>query len=270
MNMTLEYFNTGRTKKLVEEYFMLSFDKTDIPFQSTILPICHVAITYIYNDNQSIIFNKKKSSLNGLIVSGQFYQSYELIVTEKGFSYGFCLQPTTLYKLTKLNISNLKNKHVQLTEFSEDLHNILNPIFLKYKSNIPKLTEHLQNTLLKLPLAQNSIIEQIEKSLEIIHSKEGLLNTYELLYHVDFSQKTLETHFKKIVGLTPGRYIRLYRFIKLMRKYEGREIELKDLIQMYDYYDRSHFAKDFKHFMKQSPKDYFKQHNPLLNQYLNK
>ncbi|MBR9916006.1 MAG: AraC family transcriptional regulator [Algicola sp.] len=80
----------------------------------------------------------------------------------------------------------------------------------------------------------------------------------------------MENQFKKIVGLTPGKYIRLYRFLKLMRKHESHEIDLNDLILMYNYYDRSHFTKDFKLFMRQSPKTYFKNNNLLLNEYLNK
>ncbi len=55
-----------------------------------------------------------------------------------------------------------------------------------------------------------------------------------------------------------------------MSKYESKEIDLNDLIHMYDYYDRSHFTKDFILFMRQSPKTYFNTNNPLLNEYLNK
>ncbi|WP_296385807.1 helix-turn-helix domain-containing protein [Winogradskyella sp.] len=112
--------------------------------------------------------------------------------------------------------------------------------------------------------------EQIDLVISLIKEKDGLLNVLDLIDNISISQKTLETHFKRIVGLTPGKYIRLYRFLKLMRKYESNEIELKDLIYMYNYYDHSHFTKDFKHFMKQSPKDYFKTEHVFLKEYLNK
>ena len=268
--MTLDYFDTNDVSHLVEELFLLRFDEDDTPFKSTILPICHIAITFIYNDSQSIIFNGHKTTISGLVITGQFYQSYEFIVKKSGFSCGFCFHPTTLYNFTGLNASKLKNKHLPLIEFSQELHDVFNPIFLNHKNDIPKLTKSLKQTLLSLPIKDDPIVDQIDNALNLIHNQDGLLNTYELLDAVNFSQKTLETNFKKIVGLTPGKYIRLYRFLKLMRKYESKEIKLRDLMYMYNYYDHSHFAKDFKHFMKQSPKDYFKNEHPFLNRYLNK
>ena len=49
-----------------------------------------------------------------------------------------------------------------------------------------------------------------------------------------------------------------------MRKYESQEIAIKDLMFMFDYYDRSHFSRDFKLFMNETPKSYFKKDYPLL------
>ena len=60
----------------------------------------------------------------------------------------------------------------------------------------------------------------------------------------------------------------MIRFNNLMTKYQKKILEIKDLIYMYNYYDQSHFTKDFKFFMKQSPKDFFKKDFPLLQKYL--
>ena len=108
----------------------------------------------------------------------------------------------------------------------------------------------------------------IDKVIDYIWEKEGLINVSDLLNLAAISQKSLEIHFKKIVGITPGKYIRLWRFLKLMRKYESGKIKLIDLIQMYDYYDHSHFSKDFLLFMNETPQSYFKKDNHLLEEYL--
>jgi AraC-like DNA-binding protein len=268
--MTLKYFNVDDVTDIVEELFLLKFKKDDVPFQSTVLPICNTSITYIYSESQSAIYNDQKTLLTGPVVTGQFYDSYQFLVNKESFSYGLSLHPTALYKLTGLDIGKIKNRHLPLKKFDEKLYELLNPIFTKYQNDIPKLTKSLKKVIIDIPVKTNPTLKQIDNTIDVIHNKEGLLNTYELLNYVNFSQKSLETHFKKIVGLTPGRYIRLYRFLKLMRKYEGKEINLNDLIYMYDYYDHSHFAKDFKYFMKQSPKDFFNTEHPFLNEYLNK
>ena len=268
--MTLKYYNTGGVNSLIEEFFHLTFDESDLPFESKVLPICSPTITYIYNNQHRFLYKKKQTLCNQLILTGQFYDSYQFLVEEKGHSYGISSKPTALYKLTKLDVSKIKNKHVQLSKFSKDLHDILNPIFLKYENDIPKLSQNLKKVISKIPVETNSEIDTIDQAIEIIHSREGMLNAYELLDYIGYSQKTLETHFKKIVGITPGKYIRLFRFLRLMRKYESNTIKLKDLIYMYNYYDHSHFSKDFRHFMKESPKNYFKSEHPFLNKYLNK
>ncbi|EDP70235.1 hypothetical protein FBALC1_11897 [Flavobacteriales bacterium ALC-1] len=268
--MTLKYFDTDNLSPIVEELFHLSFSKDTVPFESTILPICSTNITYIYSNCQSAIFKGNKMPLCDLIVTGQFYESYQFKVKKEGHSYGITFHPTALHKITQLDIHKIKNKHLPLKAFAPQLFELLNPIFLDYKDDANKLTKALKKTILELPIVTNKTIILIDKLITIIHEEEGMLNTYELLDYVNFSQKTLETQFKKVVGLTPGKYIRLHRFLKLMRKYEGKEINLKDLIFMYNYYDHSHFGKDFKYFMKQSPKTYFKSDHPLLNEYLNK
>ena len=91
----------------------------------------------------------------------------------------------------------------------------------------------------------------------MIKEEQGLLSVNDLLKKVPFSQKTLENNFKKMVGLTPSKYIRIQRFLNLMKKYENNTIDFKDLIYMYNFYDESHFAKDFKSFTSKLPKDYF-------------
>ncbi|MBC3847160.1 AraC family transcriptional regulator [Winogradskyella echinorum] len=268
--MTLKYYDTTNLNPIVEELFQLTFSKEDIPFQSTVLPICFTTITNIYSKGQSSVYKKTETPLIGLIATGQFYESYQFLVNQESNSYGITFHPTALHKITNLDIHKLTNKHVPLKAFAPKLYELLNPIFLTHKDDAKGLTKSLKKFFLELPITTNKTTALIDKLIAIIHKKEGMLNTYELLDYIDFSQKTLETQFKKIVGLTPGKYIRLHRFLKLMRKHEGKEIDLKDLIHMYNYYDHSHFVKDFKHFMKQSPKDYFKSENAFLNEYLNK
>lgn len=266
--MTLNYFDSDDVHHLVEELFLLSFTKDDIPFKSTILPFGYTTLTFIYNPGQSVLFKEKETPLLNLMVTGQFQESYELNVKNESFAFGLTLHPTALHKITKQNIYELRNIHVNLNQFDNTLFKLLNPIFIKHKDNISLLTKQLKQAFINIPLHTNANVNKIDELIDIIHNKEGLINTYELLESVSFSQKTLETQFKKIVGVTPGKYIRLLRFTKLMRKFQSKEIDLADLIHMYNYYDQSHFSKDFKFFLKQSPKKYFRSEHPLLNKLL--
>ena len=268
--MNLTYFDTKTDSHLIEEYFSLSFSKEKIPFKSTIIPIASTVITFVNSGNQKAIVNNTELSLEGLIVSGQFFRSYQFLVNSESFSIGLTLHPTALHKLLNINVSKLTNKHVSLSKINPKLHDSLEKLFVDYQNDTTTLFLELNKFILKLPINENNNTKYIDDLIKIIREKEGMLSVDELLKKVPYGQKTLENHFKNIVGLTPGKYIRLFRFLKLMRKYESHEIDIKDLIYMYDYYDQSHFSRDFALFMKESPKDYFKKSYPLLKKVLKK
>ena len=243
--MQLNYFNTDGLNHLVEEIFQLSFSKDDIPFSTTIVPVCLVSITHIYNDKQFADFNKKIFPLKGSTLTGQFYGTYNLNVNEPGSSFGVTFHPTALHKLTNLDISTFSNKHVPLQTICPEIYNTLNPLFLEYKNQPEQLTNYLKQALNSYDLQYNNNIKHIDKSIALIKNKEGMVTVLDILKEIPLSQKTLETQFKKIVGLTPGKYIRMFKFLKLMRKYGSKEIDLKDLIYMYNYHDESHFTQGF-------------------------
>jgi AraC-like DNA-binding protein len=267
--MTLNYFDHSPVSNIIEEYYELKFSESSVPFESTVLPIGNTHITSVFYGEQKAIMNKTEMPLTDIVISGQFFRSYQFSTLKASHSIGISFHPTALFKILNTDISELYNKHLQLSQFNKDLYLLLQPI-MDSTQPLESIVNNLNELFQNINLHTNNNTKEVDKAIDIIKCKEGLLNIQEILDQLKISQKTLENQFKKIVGLTPGKYTRLYRFLKLMRKYESREIDLNDLILMYNYYDRSHFTKDFKLFMRQSPKTYFSTNNPLLNEYLNK
>lgn len=261
--MKLEFFDTSAVAHLIEEYFHLSINKDDIPLTSRVLPIGLTHLFYIGKGTQKVIVDTIEMPMKGLMVAGQYFRSYEFYTNSITSSIGVSLHPTALYKLLNTDISNLENTHINLNKVHPEFHDNIHPIFEANQS--PKhIIEHLNTFFLNTPLTENKATNYIDEAINIIRNKDGILSINDILEHINISQKTLETQFKKIVGLTPGKYIRLYKFIKVMRQHEKQEIDTKTLMYMFDYYDRSHFAKDFKLFMKETPKSYFKQDYPMI------
>jgi AraC-like DNA-binding protein len=264
--MTLTYFDNSKISNLIEEIFELTFSIDDIPFQTTILPLEYTNLTYI-TGNQKALYKQIETPLEGLIISGQFFGAYQFLVNSKSRSFGLSFHPTALYKLLNTKITLLENKHLPLKKFHPEFFNQMSPILDNYKSSkdvVKKLNLFFANAA----LTTNNETDNIDKVIDLIRKKDGLLSINDILEDILISQKSLELQFKKIVGLTPGKYIRKFRFLKLMRRFEIQEIDLKDLIYMYNYYDQSHFAKDFKLFMMESPTSYFKKEYPLIKEYL--
>jgi len=110
------------------------------------------------------------------------------------------------------------------------------------------------------------------KSTEVvdyIYKKKGLISLRDLLEKFPYSERTLERMFNKEVGASPNRFICLVRFNYVIREIERNpDIAISDLIAQYNYYDHSHFEKDFQKFLGQGVRQYKNEFNPLLTQAL--
>jgi AraC-like DNA-binding protein len=265
--MKLAYYKIKKVPHLIEKFFSLEFSKDVTPFNSKILPVETSLITYIYSGNQTATLKNTTFNLSELIITGQFFRSFHIHVEKEGFSVGMHLHPTALYKILNTNVYQFRDQHVSFKKHNPVLAKKIETIFLSTKDPQKILNKiELEFSQLELKIDKNT--KAIDSVIQLIRNKEGLLDVNEILIETSMSQKNLETQFKKIAGITPGKYIRLYRFYNLMSKYERKEMGLQDLIYMYNYYDHSHFAKDFKLFMYESPKEYFQNDYPFLKEYL--
>lgn len=268
--MNLTYYNIENNSEIIEEVFHLSFSKKAVPFKSNILPIGLPSLTYIYDDEQESNYRNNKTPLKGLILSGLFENSYSFSVAIESESFGVTFRPSGLFKILGSDISKFTNRHIPLKEINNKLFTRLENIFLTNRNNLEKLNSSLIVELSNLELDKSKTLVCIDLAIDIIRKNEGKIQVNELITQIPSSQKKLETQFKKVIGLTPGKYIRMYRFIMLMRKYESQDIEIKDLIYQFNYYDLSHFSRDFKSFMLVSPKEFFNKDYPLIKSYLKK
>lgn len=266
--MKLTYFDIHKTSHLVKEFYHISYSEKIIPFKTTMIPYGVNGLTFVYSNGQQTTLDSNVTTLKKLVLNGQYYKSYQFSVNEVGYSCGINFKPTTLFKLTNLDVSEFTNKNVCLNSIAKVLSEKFEFIFKNHQNDFKNMFKKIEDLILELPLIENKNTIAIDEVVDFIHEKEGMLAVSELIEKIPFGQKTLETQFKKMVGLTPAKYIRVHRFINLMKQYEKNNINLKDLIYMYDYYDESHFLKDFKSFTSKSPKEFFKENFSIIQKAL--
>lgn len=267
--MTYNSHRSSTKGALVDEYFEVYCPDSITPYHSTLLPVAMPSITYIKDGLFRAKTPNNDYTLDGIILTGQFYRAYNMEINDAYKAAGITLHPTTLYKLLNTDISKFSNKYTALEHVSEQLSETITAI-IETGVTGKKALLAMEKALKPLVKVNDSNVQQIDLAVNTIIKKKGLLSVSELMSDMNISQKTLESQFKKMVGLTPVRFIKLKRFINLMRQYENQDINLKNLIFKYNYYDEAHFYKDFKLFMNETPKNFFTSETDFIKKYINR
>ena len=267
--MEFKYIEENTSHPLIEHFYQLKISKSDLPFKTLIVPFPQTTMTYIFCDESQISeIGKQKILYKELTLTGVMDKVYYVSITKKSENLGFAFRPSALYKILGKDISVYNNSHINFKYVDTELNDKLTYIFKNYRNNITAFVNEVYNLFNNYPIKESRFTKYIDQAIDFIKNKEGLLTVNDLLEVIPISQKSLENHFKKIIGITPGKYIRQHRFLTLMKKYQTKKIEINDLIHQFNYYDASHFGREFKLFMGQTPKEYFKKDYALIKKYL--
>lgn len=171
----------------------------------------------------------------------------------------------SFYNITNLIAKKHRNKLIDLYDYIDT--SILDKLYFElYEANtVESITDLLNKNLHHFYSKWNT---DLDSTLIInhIYNSKGLLTVTELSNLFPFSERSIERMFSKEVGTSPYRFICLVRFNYIIRELEkGEQHTLEALIKRYNYYDHSHFEKDFQKFLGQSINEYKNDFNPLLS-----
>lgn len=175
-----------------------------------------------------------------------------------------------LHNVTKIHSTKNRNKLIDLSLYvSEETLDLLYASLrdVKDPNKMARVAdEHLSDYYKEWSKETPSV-----KIVNYILNKKGMLTLKELTESFPYSERGLERMFSKEVGASPYRFICLVRFNYVIRELQLPDHKpLADLITEYDYFDKSHFEKDFKKFLGQSLSAYKNEYNPLLTKGLSR
>ena len=128
----------------------------------------------------------------------------------------------------------------------------------------------------KVQAIENFLLQQIKEKdiipdpldyccLKIMH-QNGIVNVSNLLEEVFMSRRQFERRFLRKVGLSPKYYARIFRLSKVCWDLiSSEERNFQSIIGRGQYFDQSHFIKDFQEFMNIAPAEYYRQNTELSN-----
>lgn len=166
------------------------------------------------------------------------------------------LYPNAIRQLVKVPNSELVNGSFELTHIFGNKYSFVNEQMLEAQS-IDEKIKVASNFL--LALWHESDKDPIYECIRRIMLNEGNVNLDELRALTGLSVKQFERRFKAVAGFPPKYYSRITRFQGTKRKYaSGKFKTLSELSHACEYYDQSHFIREFKEFSGMQANHFFK------------
>lgn len=203
---------------------------------------------------------------------GQQTVSYRLKVKDKAADiFGIALQPTSAWRLTGISASAFSNTPLELKRiFSEKYFGYFSTIekAMDFEERCQIATDFLEEIIGTIDM-KNTLVNY---ALDLIFEKKGCISTRDLCKELHVSERHLQYLFRQQVGVSPLQYARITRFNALFVEFTRTETprDLAFLTSFYNYYDSSHFFKDFKAYSGEAPSKFHLEKFTLLKELVEK
>ena len=215
----------------------------------------------IFQENMNAIQNDNKSFLPQLFLYGQTTLPVTHTAKEGFRTLGIYLQPTAIKSLFGVDANELLNSHICLNELfgtnlSEQLFCLTNP---------EKRIKFLSCFLMKLAA------EKKTENPGILYASMQLKKGVPLKaiqHDLKISERSLQRKFKQLIGISPKLFARISRFQSALNSIRGNQVQrFTDISYQNEYFDQSHFIRDFKEFSGVNPTQFFRKSNGQLANY---
>lgn len=250
-------------KNLIKYYWVIE-SKSPVMINHKLLPVSNIDL--ILNLSSPIkYFNNGKTE----IVAKDFHfngirDKYH-IINQTGVIrvVGISFFPTGLFPILKMPISEFTNKTIELDliikGFTEDIVNKIN-----IKDSIPEVIKIIENTLVEIVDVSLIPRKEIYEILYLYDKNICDLSINDFCKQYGINQRKLERMFNKYIGISPKLFYRINRFGKIVNSLKkANNDSLTSLAYNNNYYDQTHFIKDFKLFTGITPTEFLEQNSSI-------
>lgn len=245
-----EYQPHESLRDKIDGYWILEITGNDVnpEYVERVTPLGYPELIFHFRDSYSIEQNGAYIELAKCLFTGQLTSSINFKATGQTGILGVKFKPQGAYSFIPKPLSDFTNS-------SSDLKGIFNA------ERVVKLEGELKNGPNKIEIIDRFLCENrlsstvympIDEIVEYIKSKKGNVVVSELADHFNTSLSTFERTFKKVIGLSPKKFAKIIQFNEILNEYKVNK-DLQSIAYKYNYYDFSHFTKEFSLFSGFSP-----------------
>ncbi|MFW5848112.1 MAG: AraC family transcriptional regulator [bacterium] len=255
--------NNSKLTSIIESYWYL-YDEKNLklilpPELSNDLIINLKPPTKFYNNKDScILYDNYVSGVRSTFYKVEQYSQIEI--------FGIRFKPWAFSLFFNIPSKGLINKFISINNIESNelitLNNNLNEI-QEFNKKESFLDDYIIDNF-KLNNDKTALLSEINY---LIDTNTGL-SVKELSNKIGYSVISIERLFSKYVGITPKQFIRISRYNKIWSLINNPKYNSwADICYEFDYFDQSHFIKEFKEYTGMSPEKYMKNRNLTLDIY---
>lgn len=254
-------------KKYIKFFWELHIEHMQLNHR--IIPQRNINLRFNLNDTpQYLDLNGKNQLLENVYFSGlqNHYMDAHIKLNGKIDMLGICFFSYGFFPFLNIPVSEFTNKFLGADEVG------LKPAIkiserLKGAADVLSRLDILENELvLLLYKSKKETPENFRQIFDAQRQSNSFLLMSEFCIQNNICMRTLERMYNKYVGVSAMTFFTLSRFQNGLYKLLYNDYsKLSDIAYCSGYFDQMHFIKEFKHFAGNTPNNFVKQNNSILN-----
>ena len=232
------------------QYFWILEDFTNHPINKCFKIIPDGVPALIFQEEPNMFFDKKGQALPQLYLYGPSTKYTEHTVSGYFRVIGVYLQPTALKTIFSLDAFELSHQNVPLEDIVSEsiLEQLVNTI------SVEERIELISRFFLKQIQKVKNKDERAEFASILLQNGKTLKETQ---LEINLSERSLERLIKQSIGMSPKMFSRIMRFQSSLNSLRQTNFEnFTELTYQSDYFDQSHYIREFREFTGSNPKNY--------------
>lgn len=252
---------------LINFYWTLEVFAEENSQKQRIIPDGHIEMAFILGDDIKRYISDDEYILQPrAMVLGQTIEPFYIQPTGYVYTFAVSFYPYGFANFIKEPIKNLVNKETPINYLFDDVS--AKELELKIiKATTTKERIGFVEEFLFERLKDRKTIDDIVKStIDILLTSKGNVKIGKIMKQDPSKRRKLERKFLEQIGISPKQFSKVIRLQSALKVLLNEEKEsLTDIAYKSEYYDQSHFIKDFKEFTGISPKDFLGNENMSLS-----
>jgi AraC-like DNA-binding protein len=261
-----EYNPSSRLGAYVELFWFGQFNLDQAPLLSQrVVPNGYIElILHLTDAHCELLQGRDYETSPDYTLIGLFTQPYDVHFREKVRVFGIRFKPEGIYHVFGMPAAEIHAAFADMESFSgRNFRDYSSRI--RASDSVGDMIRISEKYLLGNVNRSRLALYYLNRAAEIIRSKKGLISMEALAGKVFISTRQLEREFRRKVGISPKRYMRIARLNEVNRIItSGRRLPLTDVSYACGYSDQAHFIRDFKHFTGESPKKFVREKDRFI------